>query len=122
LRFDGTAAQIAIGAIVPAGTEAVIRIEDSATTDGLITGTPRPKREWRHIGEDACAGEVVVPAGAAVSPATVCRDRGACRPEPLPAADHGPARRQHHFEPHDRAGDGLGLGSPRGSPPRLGAC
>jgi molybdopterin molybdotransferase len=71
LRFDGATAQIATGAMVPADTEAVIRIEDSATTDGLITGTPRPKREWRHAGEDARAGEVLVPAGASVTPAVI---------------------------------------------------
>jgi molybdopterin molybdotransferase len=71
LRLDGTATQIATGAMVPAGTEAVIRIEDSVTIDGLLTGTPRPRREWRLAGEDARAGEVLVPAGVPVTPAVI---------------------------------------------------
>jgi molybdopterin molybdotransferase len=71
LRFDGTAALIATGAMVPADTEAVIRIEDSAAAGGWITGTPRPRREWRHTGEDARCGEVLVPAGTPVTPAVI---------------------------------------------------
>jgi molybdopterin molybdotransferase len=72
LDVDGTCMEIATGAMVPEGAEAVIRVEDS-TRDGagLVTGAPRPTPEWRLPGEEATAGECLLPAGAAVDPAVI---------------------------------------------------
>jgi molybdopterin molybdotransferase len=70
LPADGECVQIATGAMVPAGTTAVLRVEESTTrADGRVTGVPRDRPEWRVAGEEATAGEELVPAGAAVTPA-----------------------------------------------------
>jgi molybdopterin molybdotransferase len=72
LTDDGTTVEIATGAMVPEGTAAVLRVEESArTADGRITGEPRPQREWRTPGEEAHAGEELLPAGTPVDPALV---------------------------------------------------
>jgi molybdopterin molybdotransferase len=74
LDADGTCFEIATGAMVPAGTVELLRTEES-TRDaaGLISGTPRPRPvpEWRMRGEEATAGEELLPAGAAVDPAVI---------------------------------------------------
>jgi len=70
----GTAARIMTGAPVPAGSTGVIRIEH---TDGGSSGSVRidqandAERNIRCRGEDLRQGEVVVTAGAAVTPAVV---------------------------------------------------
>jgi molybdopterin molybdotransferase len=71
LTRDGSAVVIATGAMVPAGTTAVLRSEDSMVTGSLVRGSPRPKREWRQTGEEARQGEVLVPGGMPVSPAVI---------------------------------------------------
>ncbi|WFE63089.1 molybdopterin molybdotransferase MoeA [Micromonospora sp. WMMD714] len=72
LTADGTTVEIATGAMVPAGTTAILRIEDSRRTpDGRVTGTPRPNPEWREPGEEAVAGEELLPAGTPVDPALI---------------------------------------------------
>ncbi|MEU7616113.1 molybdopterin molybdotransferase MoeA [Micromonospora rifamycinica] len=72
LTADGTTVEIATGAMVPAGTTAILRIEDSARTpDGRVTGTPRPNPEWREPGEEAVAGEELLPVGTPVDPALI---------------------------------------------------
>jgi molybdopterin molybdotransferase len=69
LTADGTCVEIATGAMVPAGTTAILRVEHSTTDEaGRVTGTPRARPEWREAGEEAAAGERLVPAGAAVTP------------------------------------------------------
>ena len=72
LDADGTCMEIATGAMVPQGAEVLIRVEDS-TRDGagLVSGSPRPTPEWRLPGEEATAGECLLPAGAAVDPAVI---------------------------------------------------
>src|SRR3954466_14642332 len=46
---DGTCVEIATGAMVPDGTEQIVRVEDSARTgDGRVTGEARPAKEWRE--------------------------------------------------------------------------
>jgi molybdopterin molybdotransferase len=72
LDTDGTCVQIATGAMVPAGAAALIRTEES-TEDGagLVSGAPRAVPEWRLPGEEATAGEELLPAGAAVDPAVI---------------------------------------------------
>lgn len=70
LVTEGECVEIATGAMVPDGTTAILRVEESSTTsDGLVTGTPRSKREWREPGEEAAAGEELAPAGTPVTPA-----------------------------------------------------
>ncbi|MCN0177731.1 molybdopterin molybdotransferase MoeA [Salinispora arenicola] len=72
LTADGTAVEIATGAMVPDGAAAVLRIEESSRTpDGLVTGTPRPVPEWRLPGEEANAGEELLPVGTPVDPAVI---------------------------------------------------
>jgi molybdopterin molybdotransferase len=74
LEVDGTCVEIATGAMVPAGTVELLRTEESTRDDaGLISGTPRPRPvpEWRMRGEEATAGEELLPAGSAVDPAVI---------------------------------------------------
>jgi molybdopterin molybdotransferase len=72
LTDDGTTVEIATGAMVPQGATAVLRVEESRRTpDGLVDGTPRPAPEWREPGEEAYAGEELVPAGTPVDPALI---------------------------------------------------
>lgn len=69
LAADGDCAEIATGAMVPAGATAIVRVEHSTVTDGgLVTGTPRDRPEWREPGEEATAGEELMPAGTAITP------------------------------------------------------
>jgi molybdopterin molybdotransferase len=63
--------EIATGAMVPAGTTAVLRSEDSVVTGSEVRGNPRPRREWREAGEEARQGELLGPAGAPVTPAVI---------------------------------------------------
>ncbi|MFD0519263.1 molybdopterin molybdotransferase MoeA [Paractinoplanes durhamensis] len=72
LAADGTCVEIATGAMVPAGAEALLRIEESTRdTAGLVTGTPRAAAEWRLPGEEAHKDEELLPAGTAVDPAVI---------------------------------------------------
>ncbi|PZF97305.1 molybdopterin molybdotransferase MoeA [Micromonospora deserti] len=72
LTDDGTTVEIATGAMVPEGASAVLRVEESTRTpDGLVRGTPRPAPEWRSPGEEASAGEELLPAGTPVDPALI---------------------------------------------------
>ncbi|SCE75497.1 molybdopterin molybdotransferase [Micromonospora purpureochromogenes] len=72
LTADGTTVEIATGAMVPEGATAVLRIEESSrTADGRVDGTPRPHPEWREPGEEAYAGEELLPAGTPVDPALI---------------------------------------------------
>jgi molybdopterin molybdotransferase len=72
LTADGECVEIATGAMVPAGTTAIVRLEDSITAaDGRVEGAPRRKPEWREPGEEAAAGEELALAGAAVTPALI---------------------------------------------------
>ncbi|GAA4577986.1 molybdopterin-binding protein [Micromonospora coerulea] len=72
LTADGTTVEIATGAMVPEGTSAILRVEESdRTADGRVSGTPRPTPEWRQPGEEADAGEELLPAGTPVDPALI---------------------------------------------------
>jgi molybdopterin molybdotransferase len=72
LTGDGTAVEIATGAMLPDGAEAVLRVEESTTTaDGRIAGRPRPAPEWRAAGEEAPAGTELLPAGTPVDPGVI---------------------------------------------------
>lgn len=71
LDADGTCVSIATGAMVPAGTEAIVRIEDSTVDGDLVRGQPRPEREWREPGDEAHRGDVLLPAGTPVTPGVI---------------------------------------------------
>jgi molybdopterin molybdotransferase len=72
LTEDGTCVEIATGAMVPEGTEQIVRVEDSTRTgDGRVTGGARTPREWRDAGEEARAGEELFPAGTRVTPGII---------------------------------------------------
>jgi molybdopterin molybdotransferase len=72
LDDDGTCVEIATGAMVPAGADALIRVEESTRdVSGLVSGVPRAIADWRLPGEEAHRGEVLLPAGTAVDPAVV---------------------------------------------------
>lgn len=71
LRQDGTCVEIATGAMVPDDAEHVLRVEESSVADGVVTGTPRPVREWREPGEEAMRGEELLPAGTPVTPGVI---------------------------------------------------
>jgi molybdopterin molybdotransferase len=68
LTHPGTCVEIATGAMVPEGAEHIVRVEESTAAEGLVTGAPRPVREWRERGEEARVGEVLMPAGSVVTP------------------------------------------------------
>jgi molybdopterin molybdotransferase len=72
LEADGTCMEIATGAMVPSGADALIRVENShVDAVGLVSGAPRPGPEWRRAGEEAARGEVLLPAGTPVDPAVL---------------------------------------------------
>ncbi|ABP56975.1 molybdopterin molybdotransferase MoeA [Salinispora tropica] len=72
LTEDGTTVEIATGAMVPEGATTVLRVEESSRTpEGLVAGTPRPMPEWRLPGEEAAAGEELLPVGTPVDPAVI---------------------------------------------------
>ena len=72
LTVPGTGVRIATGAMVPQGTEAIVRTEEAADEGGaLIHGTPRQRRERRSRGETARQGAVLVRAGTPITPGVI---------------------------------------------------
>jgi molybdopterin molybdotransferase len=72
LAEDGTAVEIATGAMVPAGATGVLRVEESTrTADGLIAGELRTMPELRQPGDEAYAGDVLLPVGSPVGPGVI---------------------------------------------------
>jgi molybdopterin molybdotransferase len=72
LETDGTCVEIATGAMVPAGADALVRVEESTKdADGRVSGMPRDLPEWRLPGEEAHKDEVLLAAGAAIDPAVI---------------------------------------------------
>ncbi|MFD0557691.1 molybdopterin molybdotransferase [Stackebrandtia endophytica] len=67
----GCAVEVATGAMVPDGLTAIIRLEDAKIENDVVAGTPRPKPEWREIGEESKVGEEMLPAGSPVTPAVI---------------------------------------------------
>jgi molybdopterin molybdotransferase len=67
----GQAVRISTGAMVPAGSDAVLRVEDAREADGTVTTTRpvTPGLEIRRAAEDIAAGEVVLTAGTRIGPA-----------------------------------------------------
>lgn len=72
LTEDGTAVEIATGAMLPPGAVAVLRVEESTrTADDRVSGVPRAQPEWRDPGEEARRGEQLLPAGISVNPGVI---------------------------------------------------
>lgn len=72
LTEDGTAVEIATGAMVPTGAAGVLRVEESTrTAEGWVAGELRTTPEWREPGEEAHAGEELRPAGTPVDPGLI---------------------------------------------------
>ncbi|HEX6872949.1 MAG TPA: molybdopterin molybdotransferase MoeA [Micromonosporaceae bacterium] len=68
----GDAVEIATGAMVPDGTEQIIRIEHAEfDADGRVSGVAKPQAEWRDPGDEAAKGEELIPAGSPVTPALI---------------------------------------------------
>lgn len=69
---DGTAVQIATGAMVPKGTERTVRSEHAEfDPDGRLRPTARSSTDWREPADEAALGEELVPAGTPVTPGVV---------------------------------------------------
>ncbi len=69
--ISGSCCKIMTGAPVPAGADAVIRVEDTSESDGVVTFTVPGIRAGQNIakqGEDAQNGDVVLPAGKLITP------------------------------------------------------
>ena len=69
----GTAIRIMTGAPVPDGADAVVRVEDTAETDGgvEIRVAPKPGANVREAGEDLRSGETVLEPGRLLRPADI---------------------------------------------------
>ena len=67
----GTALRISTGAPLPEGADAVLPLEQGEETGGVLSSSARvePHAFVRFRGEDVRAGEVLVPAGARLTPA-----------------------------------------------------
>lgn len=66
----GEAIAISTGAAMPAGCDAIVRIEDTENRDGSIAVSAplEPGHDVRHAGDDVSAGEVVLRRGAVLGP------------------------------------------------------
>jgi molybdopterin molybdotransferase len=63
----GTAVEIATGALLPAGTEAVVPYEDCRVEDGLVVGVAGARRHIRRAGDALCPGTLIAAAGRTVT-------------------------------------------------------
>jgi molybdopterin molybdotransferase len=72
---DGTAVVLATGAMVPPGTDHVLRVENTSESgvDGatLVHGEIPARRDWRDAGEEAKVGEELLPAATTVTPGVI---------------------------------------------------
>jgi molybdopterin molybdotransferase len=68
---EGEAIRISTGAVVPDGAEAVVRVEDTAESNGRVEvrAEAAPGDNLRAPGEDVRAGQLVLSAGARLGPA-----------------------------------------------------
>ena len=68
---DGEAVEVATGAAVPDGTDAVLPYEHGVLADRSLVGEVTPGRHVRRTGEECAARTVVLPAGAVLTPAAL---------------------------------------------------
>lgn len=65
----GLAVEIATGAVVPPGADAVLPYERCRCDNGVVTGARQPRDHIRRAGEDLRPGDEVAPAGRVVTAA-----------------------------------------------------
>lgn len=86
----GTAVRIMTGSVVPLGAEAVVPVEEVAIDgDHIDVGvTTTAGRYIRGVGDDVCAGDLILPAGELIGPAQlaalVAHNAGAVTVHPRP--------------------------------------
>jgi molybdopterin molybdotransferase len=72
---DGTAVVLATGAMVPPGTDHVLRVENTSESavngTTLVHGEIPERRDWRDAGEEATEGEELFGAGTVLTPAVI---------------------------------------------------
>lgn len=71
LTEDGTAVEIATGAMVPEGAQSILRLEHGEFRDGLLHGVPKEEPEWRVPGDESDQGDELLPAGTPVTPGVI---------------------------------------------------
>jgi len=65
----GEAIRIATGGVVPAGTTGILRREQAAFADGVVSGTADAGGDIRRSGEEVRVGDPLADAGTAITPA-----------------------------------------------------
>lgn len=68
---EGQALEVATGAVVPRGTEGVLPYEQGSSAGAALTGPHPGVRHVRRRGEECAEGEVLLTAGALLTPAAV---------------------------------------------------
>ncbi|WP_375164798.1 molybdopterin molybdotransferase MoeA [Arthrobacter sp.] len=80
---SGQASPVVTGGVIPPGSQAVLRVESGhvaasaggrdilMVAEGASPGEPRHGQHIRKSGEEAAAGEVLIPAGTALNPAHI---------------------------------------------------
>lgn len=80
---SGEASPVVTGGVIPSGTQAVLRVESGRLAtgagsqailllgDAASPGEPRAGQHIRRSGEEAAAGELLIPAGTALNPAHI---------------------------------------------------
>ena len=80
---SGQASPVVTGGVIPPGSQAVLRVESGQlagkaggqpvlmVAEGAPPGEPRSGQHIRKSGEEAAAGEVLIPAGTALNPAHI---------------------------------------------------
>jgi molybdopterin molybdotransferase len=71
LVADGTAMEIATGAMVPPGATTILRLEHGEIDGDLVHGLPKDEPEWRVPGEECAAGDELLPTGTPITPGVV---------------------------------------------------
>jgi molybdopterin molybdotransferase len=71
LTEPGTAMEIATGAMVPAGSQAILRLEHGELRDGRLYGQPKDEPEWRVPGDECDQGDELLPAGTPITPGVI---------------------------------------------------
>jgi len=101
----GEAWEVATGAPLPPGTVAVLPVEEADVDGPVVSGSVTPGRHVRHRGEEALAGEVLLPAGTLVTPQAVALAAAVG----VAALDVVPAPRVAALVTGSELGDGPGL-------------
>jgi molybdopterin molybdotransferase len=71
LSEDGTAMEIATGAMVPEGAQSILRLEHGELRDGRLYGQPKDAPEWRVPGDESDEGDELLPSGTPITPGVI---------------------------------------------------